>query len=248
MISHSLKRLILLEKCPRAYAAKYLLDLPDPKSPHLQEGIDFHAICESWLQGKGLCLANGTPVDPESYLGRLARAALAYAPPGALPEMNQTFELFGRTVECHIDSLDPSWRNFDDWKSSSGWGELTDETLRTDLQAHWQSYGIMKGSGQTSIHGRWIYADKPSAKRGGNVQVRLAQGDFELQASERFLFERAYPLMRLAEALENAKPHLHSVPHDPLACKGTGKFCAFFGHCRMAPSRGPTLSQLRAAR
>ncbi len=248
-MAHSLKKLIEMQKCPRAFAAKRLLRLPDPKSPHLQEGIDFHELCESWLQGRGLCFKDGRACDPESYLGRLARAALAYAPPGALPEMNQAFDLFGRTVECHIDSLRPDWASFDDWKSSSGYNELTNESLKNDLQAHWQAYGIMKGSGQSFIHGRWIYADKPSARAGKNVKVRIAEGDFNLQESEAWLFKTAYPLLRLVELFEAlpAAPALESVPHDPLSCGGTGRFCAFLGRCKMLPTTGPTLAQLRNA-
>lgn len=246
---HSLKKLILLDRCPRAYAAARLLHLPDPKHPEAEKGIQFHQGCESWLQGRGLCLADGTPINPESEVGRLCRAALAYAPPGALPEVDLTFDLFGRTVECHLDSVAPSWSSFDDWKSSSGWGELTNATLKDDIQAHWQAVGFMKATGRSSCGpNRWIYADKPSARRGGNVAIRIAEGCFDLQESEAWLFRRVYPAMLLAEALEGTRPPLHSVPHDPLACKGTGKMCNFYGHCQMRPSTGPTLAQLRSAR
>lgn len=253
----SLKQIIAFAACPRQHSAKWFFNLPDPKNVYAQEGIDFHAACEAWLKTKrfdfnrrnrspeGVWSSEAVAVPPESHLGKLASAAVAFAPQGALPELNQAFDLFGRTVECHIDCLWPDWSEFADWKSSGGYRELTDATLHDDMQANFQAYGMMVGSGQESIKGLWLYVDKRTYK------PRPARGLFKRSECEAFLREKALPVIELIElfaglSAKGALPELAAVPHDITACGGTGRFCNFLGHCRMQPSRIVTLAQLRA--
>ncbi len=252
----SLKQIVSFAACPRQWAAKYLFALPDPKNAFAQEGIDFHAACEAWLKtGRfdfdrrtrshdGVWSSERVSVTPESHLGKLASTAVAFAPQGALPEMNQAFELFGRPVECHIDCLWPDWSEFADWKSSGGYRELTDTTLLGDMQANFQAYGMMAGSGQASMKGLWLYVDKRT------YRTRPARALLQRNACEAWLRQHALPVIELIEfyAQLHAKgllAELSQVPHDITACGGTGKFCNFLGHCRMQPCSVVTLSQLR---
>ncbi len=224
----------------------------------MQLGIDFHASCEAVLRtgslhfkrwSRQLKLEETIEVPPESHLGKLVKAAVPFAPPGALPEMVQTFTLFDRTVDCRIDYLAPNWAQFGDWKSSSGWGELKQNTMHSDLQANWQSHGIMVSSSQHSIQGDWVYANKKT------YRAHAVSGIFTTQETERFLRERVLPVFKLIELFTDlhARGLLTSpdqIPHDLTACEGTGKFCSFLGHCRMQPCKPgvPTLTQLRAVR
>lgn len=259
MLPLSLKQVISFAKCPRSWSAKWLFNADDPKSPYAQEGIDFHGACEAWLKTgrfdfdrrnrspEGVWSTEYVSVPPESHLGKLATIAISYAPAGALPEMNQPFTLFGRTVECHIDCLWPDWSEFADWKSSGGYGELTDATLHSDIQANWQAYGIMKGAGLATIKGLWLYADKKT------YRPRPARGTFTFADTEAWLRANVLPIIELIEfyADLHAKgrlPALEQVPHDITACKGTGKYCSFLGRCQMRPSTGATLAQLNTYR
>lgn len=216
-----------------------------------------HAACEAWLktgrfdfvrrekQPDGSWREVAHAVPPESHIGKLATVCVSHAPPGALPEMNQAFELFGRPVEAHIDCLWPDWSEFADWKSSGGYRELNDATLHSDIQANWQALGMMKGSGQASIRGRWVYADKRT------YRDRVARGLFEADKAEAFLRERALPAMALIETFQDLHAkglftELDQIPHDITACNGTGKFCNFLGRCQMKPSTRVSLVQLRA--
>lgn len=256
MTAHSLKKCLEVLKCPRMHVAKRHHRLPDPKSPWLQFGIDFHAVCEGYLVTGQLGQFTNRErtefalIDPESHLGRLARASLTRAPQGAHAELNQAFALFGRDVECHIDWVAPDWAEFGDWKSSGGLGELTDATLHADMQANWQAHGLMVGSGQSAIRGRWTYADKRTGtKERPQVVIREASGTFKLAETTAFLERTVLPAFRLVELFDQlgAVP-LDSVPHDAITgCGGTGKWCPYLGHCRMQPSKGPSLIQLRRA-
>jgi hypothetical protein len=254
---HSIKQILAFQACPRGWAAKNLFACDDPKNAFAQDGIDGHAACESWLKSRsfnferrtkgfdGVWRSEAVTVTPESHIGKLAKAAVAFAPEGALPEMDQAFELFGRPVECHIDCLWPDWSEFADWKFTSGYRDLTEATLQQDVQAHFQSYGMCKGSGQASIKGLWVYVNKKTYK------AKPVRGAFSKDASEAWLRERVLPTMQLIELFSDLHErglltNLQQVPHDITACDGTGRFCNFLGRCQMKPSTGATLLQLRS--
>lgn len=232
----SLKKILMARECPRKHEGKYAHRLPDPMHPNAQEGIDFHSVCENWLASQRLACKTKfglADVLPESHLGKLALAALQFAPRGALPEVSQLFQLFGRTVQFKIDALAPQWEHFWDWKKSSGprW-ELTDETLAKDMQFHFQAYGMMQASGRTVMSATWVYVDKKTYK------TRPAKASTTLGESEAFLREHALPAMKQIEFYESIQPTpaFHSVPHDITACGGTGHFCNFYGRCQMIPA------------
>jgi hypothetical protein len=252
-----LKQILAMRACPRAWAAKNLLRLPDPKNQYAQEGIDFHAACEAYLRTgsfdfdqrtrspEGEWSSRRIAVGPESHLGKLAKAAVAFAPVGALAEMNQAFDLFGRSTTCHIDVLWPDWSEFGDWKSSSGYRELSKNTLPNDMQANFQAFGMMQGSGQRSMKGAWVYANKKT------YRARAVLGEFSRADCEDFLRREALPAIQLIELFrelhdQGKLTELKQVPHDLTACEGTGKFCNYLGHCRFQPSTGATLLQLRS--
>lgn len=255
---HSLKEIIAFAACPRAWAAKWLFGCDDPKSPYAQDGIDAHNACKAWLRtGKfdyserckdalGNWGERFVTCPPESHIGKLASAAVAFAPQGALPEMDQSFTLFDRTVECHIDCLWPDWTEFADWKFTGGGPrDLTQETLPTDMQANFQSYGMMKGSGQQFIKGLWVYVSKKTYK------AKPLRHGFSFAQTEAYLRANALPVMQLIEMFHDLRQRgllmsLQQVPHDITACDGTGRFCNFLGHCKMWPSTGAQLVQLRA--
>jgi hypothetical protein len=250
----SLKQIISFRSCPRQWAAKFLFRLPDPKHPNAQLGIDVHAAAEAYLKtgrfdfvrwNRDKQVEERVQVSPESHLGKLAKACVAFAPPGALPELVQAFDLFGRTVNARVDCVWPDWSEFADWKSSSGYGELSPKTLPTDVQANWQSHGVMVGSGRQEIAGLWVYADKKTYK------ARPVQGTFRLAETEAFLRREVLPAMQMIELFrelhDSGRFHrLDQMPHDMTACDGRGKFCSFLGHCQLKPSTGATLAQLRA--
>lgn len=252
----SLKQVLSFISCPRQWGAKWLFKADDPKNPYAQEGIDFHAACEAWLKTRsfdfdrrtrkpdGTWVSERVAVPPESHLGKLATLAVSYAPAGALPEMNQAFTLFGRTVEAHIDCLWPDWSEFADWKSSGGYREITNETLHADIQANWQAHGMMVGSGRETISGLWLYADKKTYK------ARPARGTFRVNETQAFLRQRVEPVFDLIETFVDLHAQgritdVAQIPHDITACNGTGKFCNFLGRCQMRPSTGATLAQIR---
>ena len=113
------------------------------------------------------------------------------------------------------------------------------------MQAHWQSYGMCKGSGQAAIKGLWVYVSKK------NYRAKPLRADFTLQGSEAFLRAHALPAMQLIEMFADLHSRgvitsLQQIPHDITACDGTGRFCNFLGHCKMWPSTGAQLIQLRA--
>ena len=258
MQPHSLKQVIAILSCPRNWAAKWLFGCDDPKSPWAQDGIDAHNACKAWLRtGKfdyerrskgpdGVWRSECVPVGPESHTGKLAAAAVAFAPQGALPEMDQAFDLFGRTVECHIDCLWPDWSEFADWKFTSGYRDLTEAELPVDMQANWQSYGICKASSQSSIKGLWVFVSKK------NYRAKPVRGNFPLTQAEAFLRAKALPAMQAIEMFSELHDRgkltsLAQIPHDITACDGSGRFCNFLGSCRMIPSTGVSLVQLRNA-
>jgi hypothetical protein len=257
--NHSLKQIIAFRECPRAWAAKFLFRCDDPKNPYAQDGIDAHASAESWLRRKsfdferrnrspeGVWSTEVVRVGPESHTGKLAAAAVAFAPPGALPELDQNFTLFGRSVACHIDCLWPDWSEFADWKFTGGSRDLTQDQLPQDMQANFQSNGILKGSGRQDIKGLWVYVNTKTYRP---VPVR---GTFSLAQTEAYLQREALPVMQLIELFADlhAQGKLSSVqqlPHDITACtRRNGKiYCNFLGHCQMRASTGVSLAQLRA--
>jgi hypothetical protein len=255
--NHSLKQIIAFAQCPRSWAAKNLFKCDDPKNAFAQDGIDAHNACKAWLRTGKFDYSERTrdaagnwgerfvACPPESHIGRLASAAVAYAPQGALPEMDQSFTLFDRSVECHIDCLWPDWTKFADWKFTSGSSrDLTQATLPTDMQANFQSYGMMKGSSQLSIEGLWVYVSKKTYR-----PKPLLHG-FSFSGTEAYLRQHALPIMQLIEMFADlhAQGRLTSVqqiPHDITACDGTGRFCNFLGQCKMWPSTGASLIQIR---
>lgn len=252
----SLKQVLAFRACPRQWAAKFLFNHPDPKHPNAQLGIDVHASAEAYLKTgcfdfdqrtrspEGVWSSKRVVVPPESHLGKLARACVAFAPPGARPELVQTFDLFGRTVNARVDCVWPDWSKFADWKSSGGYGELSIKTLPLDVQANWQSHGMMVGSGREQIDGLWVYVSKKT------YRPNPVEGSFQRSQTEAFLRREALPAMQLIELFrelhDQGKLHsLQQMPHDITACDGTGRFCSFLGFCQFKPSTGAQLVQLR---
>lgn len=244
--THSTKEIDLARTCLRKWACKYLHRLPDPKHPAAQDGIDFHELLRAMCGPAGPA-ANA---QPESKIGRWARALYPLTPPGVVCELEQTFPYRGHRASFRIDFTvrgpDGSFVAFGDWKSCAGpkWA-LTDRTIVDDLQANLEAFGFMTVFGLTEVPVRWLYVDKKT-DRAWHVD-----GRFTLAQTDEWLAEHALPWMRLIERLRalhaaGQTPPVASVPHDPLACDGVGRHCAFLGRCQMrAGPTAPTLIQLR---
>ncbi len=237
---HSTKEITLARNCLRQWAAKYLHRLPDPKGAAAQDGIDFHELL------RAMC-AQGPAANaqPESRIGRWARALYPLTPPGVLGELEQHFDFQGHTASFRIDFTLPGFDAFGDWKSCAGprWalagpGATADEqqaALGNDLQANLEANGFCKVFGRAEVPIRWLYVDKKT-ERAWPVDARMT-----LAGTEAWLTEHALPWMRLIERMRALAPPppVQAVPHDPLACEGVGKFCAYLGACQMKPSTVP---------
>jgi hypothetical protein len=245
--THSVKEITMARECLRKWAAKYLHRLTDPKGFQAQDGIDMHELLRAMCGPAGPA-AN---TQPESKIGRWARALYPLTPPGVLCELEQTFDYRGHRASFRIDFTcrDPQTGDFcafGDWKSCAGpkWA-LTPDTLRTDLQANLEAYGFMVTFGRTEVPIRWLYVDKKT-DRAWHVDARMT-----LAQTDSYLQEHALPWMRLVERMRQLHaagqtPPLASVPHDPIACDGVGRMCAFLGACQMRTvPNAPTITQIR---
>ncbi len=225
---HSTKEISLARDCLRKWACKYLHNLPDPKGYQAQDGIDMHELL------RAMC-ARGPAANtqPESKIGRWARALYPLTPPGVLCELEQHFDYRGHRASFRIDFTLPAFDGFGDWKSCAGpkWS-LTPATIKTDLQANIEAYGFCKVFGRTDVPIRWLYVDKKT-ERAWHVDAHMT-----LAGTTAYLDEHALPWMRLIEKMRalgstGATPAVTAVPHDPLACDGVGRMCAFLGACQM---------------
>lgn len=236
---HSTKEISMARNCLRQWAAKYLHRLPDPKHPNAQDGIDMHELL------RAMCAQGPTAnAQPESKIGRWARALYPLTPPGVLCELEQQFTIFGRTASFRIDFTLPGFDGFGDWKSCAGpkWA-LTPETLVKDLQANLEAYGFCTVFNRTEVPIRWLYVDKKT-DRAWHVDAHLTKA-----GTEAYLEENALPWMKLIEKMRalhatGQTPPVQAVPHDPIACDGVGRMCAFLGACQMRTS-DVNLIQLR---
>lgn len=226
--THSVKEIDLARTCLRKWACKYLHRLPDPKHPNAQDGIDMHELL------RAMCARGPSAnTEPESKIGRRARALYPLTPPGVLCELEQTFEFRGHRASFRIDFTLPAFDGFGDWKSCAGpkWA-LTERTIVDDLQANLEAFGFMTVFRRTDVPVRWLYVDKKT-ERAWHVDSR-----FTLAQTDAWLTEHALPWMRLIEKMRalhatGQTPPVASVPHDPIACDGVGRMCPFLGHCKM---------------
>lgn len=244
---HSTKEITMARECLRKWSAKYLHRLPDPKHAAAQDGIDMHELLRAMCGPAGPA-AN---VQPESKVGRWARALYPLTPPNVVCELEQAFEYRGHRASFRIDFTvrgpDGAFVAFGDWKSGrmgSPW-TLTPATIGSDLQANLEAFGFMTVFGLTEVPVRWLYVDKKT-ERAWHVD-----GHFTLAQADAWLAQNAAPWMRLIERLRalhaaGATPLVTSVPHDPLACDGVGRMCPYLGPCQMRTvPTAPTLIQLR---
>lgn len=238
---HSTKEIDLARTCLRKWAAKYLHRLPDPKHPNAQDGIDMHELLRAMCGPAGPA-AN---TNPESKIGRWARALYPLTPPNVLCELEQTFDLFGHRASFGIDFTlrdpDGGFIAFGDWKSCAGprWS-LNEATIKSDLQANLEANGFCKVFGRTDVHVRWLYVDKKTE------HAWPVDGHFTLDGTEAWLEEHALPWMRLIESMRalNPAPPVVDVPHDPITCDGVGRMCPFLGACQMRTSPIVTIDRL----
>ncbi len=237
---HSTKEIDLARTCLRKWAAKYLHRCPDPKHANAQDGIDLHEVLRAMCaQGPS---AN---VHPESKIGRWARALYPLTPPGVLCELEQQFEIFGRTASFRIDFTLPGFDGFGDWKSCAGpkWAlagpdasaEAQQAGLAGDLQANLEAFGFCTVFGRTEVPIRWLYVDKKT-DRAWHVDALMTRA-----GTEAWLRENALPWMLVIERMRalhaaGQTPPLAAIPHAPIACDGVGRMCAFLGHCKMQQS------------
>lgn len=242
---YTVKELTEIGECPRKWAAKRLHHLPDPKHPKAQEGIDMHALLADMLRH-----GPSANVNPESKVGKWARAVYPLAPAGSHPEVQQSFvvELPGGLSfqsSFAIDWVAPGFTGFGDWKKV-GYSKyaLDAAALKLDLQANLECYGFAKTMGLpwgSPIPLRWCYVEAEHA-RAWAVDFAIAPCE-----AEAFIAERAAPRVRLIRAMRALQPvpAVQAVPHDLTACGGSGRFCAFLGQCQFQPaSSGLNVEQL----
>ena len=229
---HTVKEISLIRECPRKWAAKYLHRCDDPKHANAQDGIDMHAILEAML-------ASGPAANtqPESKIGKWARALYPLAPAGARGELTQTFDLFGRRASFRIDWTARTFDGFGDWKSTSDpkWAlagpNVTPEqqltALSGDLQANLEAFGFMKVFKRSFVDLLWCYVEKPTAR------TWTVAGRLHLPYCEEWLRLNALPHIEMIELLRSVQPvpAVRAVPHEIVACRGQGSGCNFLGHC-----------------
>lgn len=243
-MTYALKDVIQVLACPRAWVARRIARLPDPKSPWAQFGIDAHEECESWLtQGRWI----RSPESDEVVAAKTAVGWSGLAHGAAWGERNIPFELCGRTFEAHLDAMPQDWSAAYDWKFSNSrerW--LTSETIAQDLASNWQAYAVMFATGRTALP----YANVYVAPRNPS-KAHPAQTTFTLDGCRSYLERIVPPALTMLDWFSEARPELLRVPHDPTACAGSrGRInCSFLGHCQHRPVAppNPTLVQLRAA-
>jgi hypothetical protein len=239
---HSTKEISLICACVRQWAAKYLHRLPEVKTPQQQAGIDVHRLLETMLK-----TGPGANAQPESEHGTWARALYPLAPAGALAELAYEYAFRGWTLSNRLDWVAPDWSEFGDFKTTAGpkWALAGPDAtpvqqqaaLEGDLQANVEAQGFMTITSRTSIPVRWCYVDKKNPKSAWTVR-----GVMSLERTSAFLAEKAVPWMRLIESLRAAYPRgttpppVQQMPHEMLACDGSGRRCSFLGACQFRPA------------
>lgn len=251
---HSTKEISMFRECPRKWAAKYLFRHDDPKHPNAQLGIDVHQLLERML-------TEGPTVnaEPESEVGKLARALYPLAPAGAEPEIGGDFEIVAADGQRFRASFkldwalqhDGRWVEFGDFKTTAGekWAlagrlasrEKRQAALANDLQANLEAVGFLLTTGQDSTALRWCYVDKKTLKA-WTVDAVLT-----LAGASAWLETNAIPTMRLIEQLRTAwheggwRPGLGAFPLEPMSCQrvtrdGVTVSCNFHGQCQFRPA------------
>lgn len=239
---HTVKEIGMAAACVRQWGAKYLHRLNDPKHVNAQDGIDMHQVLAEMLQ-RGPT-AN---VNPESKVGRWARALYPLTPQGAHGEIGQTFQLPDRApwltadgrrrqASFKIDFIKQDFSGFGDWKKiKNGKYALDEKTIHNDLQANLESYGWCTQFGRDSVDIEWLYVEAESAKP-WRVPATITR-----QAAESWLETNALPWIQLIEALRSVSPPppVQALPHERIACDKGGRgqiYCSFLGACQFRPA------------
>lgn len=248
--SYPLKDLVRVLACPRAYVCHRIAQLPDPKSPYAQFGIDAHGECEAYLTTGSWLRA---PESPEVVAARTAVGYSQLQPGECWGEQTIPFRLCGRDVEAHIDALARDYSRAYDWKFSNSrerWLTGAEApgggTLARDLSSLWQAVAVMQASGRTELEYANVYVAPRNPNKAHPAAVRFSYA--EALATLEAL---AQPAFTMLDWFQDSRPELQHTPHDPTACAGArGRVnCAFLGRCQHRPVQPPypTLVQLRTA-
>lgn len=235
----------LIGECVRKWACKHRHRLPDPKGPKAQGGIDLHALLANMLRHGPQANTN-----PESEVGSWARALYPLAPPGSHPEVSQAFVLdLGGDDQFDssfaLDWVRPDFQGFGDWKKigAAKWAiapptanaAAQQAALAKDVQANLYTYGFAKVMGfapTQPVALRWCCVE---AEKGKAWPV---DGVLTFELAYHWLKANALPRLRLIRELRQLTPAPapKAFPHDMTACGGSGRNCAFLGHCAFQPS------------
>jgi hypothetical protein len=254
--------------CPRSWGLQYLDGLKSDvaTSPHLINGIKFHACCEALL-GTGRMpepheLQPGVVLTaedclPEGHFGRMARAALPFLPvrpwaesaEGKKAGLGWTAEAeylmpwtTSKGVECDIDvrpdvhSDNISKMFFIDWKSTGNKRNAL-KSLESDVQANVYARGLMRRFGKIEIHARWVYVDTKT------YAAWPVDGTFGLVDSDKWIHENLDATIELIHVFRGANLGGLDLPADIDMCGGTGRFCDPQSHC-LKGATGPVSSRL----
>lgn len=236
---HTVKEISMVAACVRSWACKYLHRLNDPKGPAANEGIETHQVLAEMLTHGPT--AN---VNPESKVGRWARALYPLTPLGAMSEIGQTFQLptggaWGdqpRQASFKIDFIRQDFSGFGDWKTiKSVRYALDEQTIHNDLQANLESFGWCTQFQRSAVHIEWLYCEKESCK------TKRVEATIERASAQAWLETNALPWIQLIEALRsvNPPPPVQALPHERIACDKGGRgqiYCSFLGACQFRPA------------
>jgi hypothetical protein len=109
-------------------------------------------------------------------------------------------------------------------------------TITNDIQSRVYAHGLMQILSWDIIDAEWVYGCK-KFKGGQQVKTWPCQARFERDETRRWVETYVYPLIQFAVALKVAyeEKKLDSpllVPHNEIACEGTGRFCDAAQYCK----------------
>lgn len=151
----SASQIKLYRSCKICWAAKYIDGIEKAQSFAAQKGKDLHTLLEKYLK-------EGTPIDPSNKYGRIILSGIQHLPEPGLAQVEEKFILEADSINYH-GYIDFHYRKdsklfLGDHKTTKSfkWA-LTEQQLKTDIQANLYSLYLMTRFKMSEIELRWIY-------------------------------------------------------------------------------------------